>query len=246
LNRAQRTFLAIGMLGMVAMLVWVPYSAVYKGTPGHLWTNAGYDSIFTPPDVEVCRVAIENYSGVDFGYGFQEERCEIRLDVRRLTLTAAAVALATGALVIVLGLLAPRGSSSLPLRRTVDSQPEPAPASPSSDIARALLARNPRLPIRDGDLSEKNPLVITARTNYVAAEYEVMEALHSGWDSIEFELKDQGLVKRGNKRIDELTYRYRKPGQSQWGHEKTYHFDVTIGMEELRREIEHRWWQVWK
>lgn len=245
LNRAQRAILALGMLGLVGLLLWVPYSATYKGSKS-LTADAGYQWVFSPPNANICRASIEEYADAKFDSDFNPGRCEVRLDLRRLGLTVAAAALGIGALVLILGLLGRRDQAPPRREATLAELSGARDRRPVSDTVRSLLARNPNLPISAGDLTEADPLVITAKTNYVPVEYQVMEAVHANWTDIEMEMKSQGLSEVNGRKIDELTFRYRKAGQEEWGYEKTYYFDVTIGMAELRRQIEGRWWQFWK
>lgn len=84
------------MLGLLVMLLWVPYKAVYQwGDDTQTTATAGYSLVFAPPSAVRCVSSIKSYLQVPIN--LQTRRCQIWLDKERLllTLTALSLALAT-------------------------------------------------------------------------------------------------------------------------------------------------------
>lgn len=249
MTRLQRVLLALAMLGIVMMLMWVPYKATYEWR-GSSWTtaSAGYGWIFAPPSSRVCTFAIAEHLDSRLSR-FDRDECQISLDTRQLLMTLAAAAIGTAALILLLGLLRPKGPSSRKpaVARTSNELPRAAKRNDeNSELVREIARLDPTLPLGSGDMSAAFPLVITAKHDYVAVEYRVIELMHNQLQGLEAELLTQGLLEQDGRHVDALTYGYRRQGSAEWERKKTYHFDITEGMNEFVRKLNKQWWEFWK
>ena len=248
MTKKQQFVLALAMLGVVVMLLWVPYTATYKWEDSS-WTtaSAGYDWVFGEPNALICQLSIEQHLKVKFNPNrFDVTLCHIALDSRRLTMTLIAAGIGVSAVLLLLGIFGHRRAAPTQPDRTL-AELSGSPARPqASKFANALLRINPLLPISSGDMSESAPLVITAKTDYVSVEYSVLDIIFKELDEFDAELESQSLIERNGRKIDALTYRLKEKGGAACSRRNTYYFDITAGMNEMRRRIDKQWWQVWK
>lgn len=243
MNRNQRIVIGIGAIIIAAMLFWVPYKATYKFKDSQLTADAGYETVFTPPGADVCRYSLELYANASLNT-FDPSRCQISIDGHRMTMTIAAAILALLALFITFGATRERASSQ-PGEKNVKIPKREVPATVSG-VGRRLLSIDPSLPIGSGDLTVNSPLVITCESNYVPVEYRIMNFIHADMKDVEAEFTMQGISIRGDRKIDELDFRYRKVGEKDWGEKVTYYFDITTGANAASMRASRRWWEVWK
>lgn len=245
LNRPQRVVLAVGSLIFAAMLIWVPYSATYKFKDSILTAEAGYETVLTPPGIDICKYSLELHANRTFNENsFSAELCQINIDGRRLGMTLAATMLALISTLIIIGLTTKNPMPHADQGHTDNPTKSTSPVN--SKIGAHLLALDPSLPIGPGDLTMNNPLMITSEADYIPVEYRIMDLIHAEMSDVEPKFVTQGVSLRGDRRIDELDFRYRKLHEKTWSEKTTYYFDITVGMNATRRKMEHKWWQIWR
>jgi hypothetical protein len=251
MSKKQQIVLAIALLGIVAMLLWVPYSATYKWQDSS-WTtaSAGYNWIFSEPSAKVCKLSIEQYvQGTFVQDRYDPTLCHIALDYRRIALTLTAATIGSAALLILLGLFGSKSrtaTTSGKEQTLADLSGHGAHHTANNELAKELTKVNPNLQVGSGKMTKSEPLVITAKNDYIPIEYAVMDIVNSTFEGMEAQLDLQEILQLNDRHIDALTYKYRKIGEKTWTEKNTYYFDITLGMNERLRKYEKTWWQIWK
>jgi hypothetical protein len=146
-------------------------------------------------------------------------------------MTAGAITVSTIALALLLGLVKNKSLETDDFE--IDDYSETKrPASNS--LANQLKTRFPKIQVSSGNCTEDDPLIITATKDYVKMEYAIAEALLRS-DELEFKLASQGLIGRGKRKIDVLTYYTKPEGSEDWDEEKSsFYFDITKGFSRLK------------
>ena len=251
MNAMQRVVLAIGLLGVCASILFVPYEALYKGYNSSSYiarAPAGYSFLATAPSSKSCVGAIRKVREGNV----EPNRCSTRIDTTRIALQLGALATLVAALTLFAGLVRRQDRSG-----PAESQPQqvadrwrgqgdakqgtaPASTAPArSSFVELLLEAMPGLPVSKGDLREHTPLVITDDVDHVSVEYQVMTFIIDGDRVREYRRTGQRLLKRGMQRIDVLTYVTRPVGAKEWGSETVdYYFDITAGFNRMSAQFE--------
>lgn len=248
MSKLQRLFLVLALICLGLMLLWVPYKASHKWAGEWQSTAAGYNWIFVSPSQQLCISLMAEQLDVSI-YRLDRNRCKVNIDTRQLFFTLAAAAACTFAVLLLIGIARPRDVhliSQRGERKLEETIGAAHSAEPRSELVQYILRANPNLPIGMGDLSRESPLVISVRSGHVAIEYTIIDIIHKKLNGFDSELKTQEFIEEHGRYIDCLTYRYRKDASSMWDMQRKYYFDITAGIEEMRRKMSKRWWEVWK
>lgn len=91
-------------------------------------------------------------------------------------------------------------------------------------------------PVGVGSATEDDPLILLEPDDYVSLEYQIANFFLSG---LETSMRSARKYRKQGADIEALTMRFRRPGQEAWEGERTFYFDITVGIgqidENLRR-----------
>lgn len=255
LSKSQQYILVFWLFSLVGMLMWVPYKAAQKDSRGdNISVSAGYSWVFISPSYTTCVNSITNHFGRNRGRG----TCRLYFDTQKFSLTFVGSIVLLVATLIFVGLTNTRtkkptlngrnGKSSLDKvsSRAVNSEMDYGVKDPRElglplfkprpdliPVGVRLLRSNPDLPISTGDLTQANPLVITAKRDYVSVEFVVIDILHAESPDTEFQKKGQALLGMGDRSIDRVDYDFKPKGAKSWVGVRSYYFDITEGFRNL-------------
>lgn len=88
-------------------------------------------------------------------------------------------------------------------------------------------------PVGAGSAKQDDPLVITAKRDYVSFEYATAQMLME-MACYEYKLERQTIRHVDNREVDELAYAVKPAGESEWTETKRFYFDITAGYHKER------------
>jgi len=234
--RTQKYALAIGLLILAASFIYVPFESTARKDGEYSKAYEGYSLIWAPPSpVNICiytfGLRVNSWESPKQIAQKAKRTCHASPIFSRVAASALAITALTLAAYLLIGALGQK-PAPLPARRPF--APAPPEAEPSTQSLAELLINDfgTQFPVSSGNGKKDDPLVITAKSDYVAIEHAIVKHV-LGKVREQYELDSQKLINADGRQIDELIFSVKSIGEENWTGHRRFYFDITKGFSNL-------------